>query len=621
VQSVHLTWFTQLDTMEPHPDVLAALIRRKRRHVLSFPPTDLSSAREVAMTGAYVYAPDIWPPLAGAIFLAALGLYGWRRRSVPGALPFAIASLFGTLVLLAMVPEAAAVQPGTKIAWYKIQVIWQLPAATAMTCFVLEYAFPGRWLTRGNVTLLALPPLLLLILTIIDDGRLMWRGLEVAPDDAVVVHLTAVGVIMVTYAVGLILVNAAVLLRLFIHSPQHRWPVVLILFGMIASRGVLLLDITHSPWRIAVDPLVLTVLLPWTMYAIALFGFHILDPLPPARTVAIEQMQEGMVVLDARSRVASLNPAAVRMLSVSAVRARGKTLDELLPAFPDLCARLRDAESSSQGKTSYDAEISLGMEPDVRLCALECSVLEDFRGVSIGHLLMLRDVTEQRRVQAQTLEQQRTLAVLHERERLARELHDSLAQVLAFMNTQGQAVRRLLERGEIAAADEQVGRLVEVAREADIDIRESILGLRVALAEGGLWPALTTYLDQYEQRFGIHTELRRPETFGDEAFAPLVEVQLLRIIQEALANARKHSCAHSVRVTFAARDGFAQVAVQDDGCGFDPGEVFKDSAGRVGLRVMRERAEEIGGALALQSAPGRGTEVVVTVPLMGRWGG
>jgi signal transduction histidine kinase len=262
-------------------------------------------------------------------------------------------------------------------------------------------------------------------------------------------------------------------------------------------------------------------------------------------------------------------------------------------------------------------EISLGTGPHVRLYALNCSALEDFRGQLIGHVLLLRDVTKERRAQAQALEQQRTLSILHERERLARELHDSLAQVLAFVTLQGQGVRSLLSRGEIVEADGLVARLVEVAREADTDIRESILGLRVALAEGGLWSALATYLEQYEKRYRIHTELWRPETLGDGAFEPLVEVQLLRIIQEALTNARKHSRASSVCVTFAAQDGRAQVTVQDDGCGFAPAEVHDDSARGVGLRVMRERADEIGGALVVRSAPGEGTQVVVTVPLRG----
>jgi signal transduction histidine kinase len=572
------------------------------------------------MTGAYVYTPDIWPPLVAAGCLVVLALYCWWRRGIPGALPLAAGSIFAALLLLSIVLEAAAVADVTKIAWYKVQVIWQIPLATAMTCFVLEYTWPGRWLTRRNLILLWLPPLLVLLLVVVDDSRLMWRGLEIAPDGAVLPQLTAVGTIVVAYGLGLPLVSVAALLWLFTRSPQHRWPAVLILGGMITARGLFLLEITHSPWPIGLDPLVLAVLLPWILYTVALFGFHLFDPRPAARTVAIEQMPEGVVILNAHGRVASLNPAAARMLSVSRAVARGKTLPELLPASPDLCAGLTDVADSvaapgPRQKTLYATEISLGTGSDVRLYALELLVLKDFRGLRMGHLLMLRDVTERRRIQAQTVEQQRTLAVVRERERLARELHDSLGQVLAFVNTQGQAARRLLARGEIAAADEHVQRLVEAAREADTDIRESILGLRVALAEQGLWPALATYLDQYERRHGIHTQLRLPETLGDGAFEPLVEVQLLRIIQESLANARKHSRARSACVSFATQDGWARVTVQDDGCGFDPTEGFGDCAAGVGLRVMRERAEEIGGTLEVQSAPGQGTEVIVTAPL------
>jgi signal transduction histidine kinase len=386
---------------------------------------------------------------------------------------------------------------------------------------------------------------------------------------------------------------------------------------MMASRGLFIIEFTHPPWSAGFDPVAAGYLVSRMLFAVALFGFHILDPLPAARMVAIAQMPEGMIALDAHGRVASLNPAAASMLSIPAVHTRGKTLDELLPAFPDLCARLTDAASRTQEKTPHHIEISLGTGPDVRLYALDCSALEDFRGLLIGHLLMLRDVTEQRRAQAQAFEQQRTLAVIRERERLARELHDNLGQVLAFVSTQGQTVRRLLARGEIAAADEHVERLVEAAREAEADIRESILGLRVALTESGLSGALATYLDQYQKRYGIRTELARPEALGDGAFEPLVEVQLLRIIQEALTNARKHSRARSVSVAFAAQDGYARVVVQDDGCGFDQERVLGDSAEHVGLRVMRERAEEIGGTLAVASAPGEGTRVIVTAPLRG----
>ena len=571
------------------------------------------------MTGAYAYTPDIWPPLLGTIFLAVVGLYSWRLSDVPAARLLALDSLFGALWLLGLTFVAAAVAPETKIAWHKFQAIWQLPFATVMTCFTLEYTYPGRWLTRRNLILLSLPSLIAPFLIVFNGSQFTWRRLEITPDGWVMPSYTTLALILMAYGLALVLINVAALLWLFIRSPQHRWPAALMLFGQVAGRVIYLLTIAMPLTPAWPTAIIASVVLPYTMYAIALFGFRIFDPLPAARTVAIGQMQEGMVVLDVRGRVASLNPAAASMLSISAAHTRGKTLPELLSAFPDLCARLTSAATAvaaagPQERTSNVIEFSLGAEPEARHYALDVSLLKDFRGLTIGSLLLLLDVTEQRRAQAQALEQQRTLAVIRERERLARELHDSLGQVLAFVNAQGQTVRRLLARGEIAAADEHVGRLVEVAREADTDIRESILGLRVALTEQGLARALATYMDQYEQRYGIHTELRQPETLGDGTFEPLVEVQLLRIIQEALTNARKHARAGSVCVTFATEDGRAEIAVQDDGCGFDA-EALSTCTGRFGLRVMRERAEEIGGTLIVRSAPGEGTQVIVTAPL------
>ena len=226
-------------------------------------------------------------------------------------------------------------------------------------------------------------------------------------------------------------------------------------------------------------------------------------------------------------------------------------------------------------------------------------------------------MTEQKRAQAQILEQQRSLAKLHEREQLARELHDDLGQVFAFVNVQGQTIHRLLSRGDVATADEYLSRLLEVAREADVDIRESIMGLRATVSEHGLLLTLTHYLAKYEKNYGIQTQLEGSEPFADGVFEPLVEAQLLRILQEALTNVRKHADARSVRIAFVLEDGWARVTVHDDGQGFDPAVPSAEMEEHLGLRVMHERAEEVGGSLSLQSALGQGTDLVVRVPVKG----
>ncbi len=298
------------------------------------------------MPGAYAYTASIWPPLAAAVSLAVLGRYSWRRRSVPAALPLAACALVGALWLLGLAFEAAAVAPATKILWHKFQAAWHMPTAATMTCFALEYVYPGRWLTRRNLGLLALASLMALLLIVLNDAQLMWRSLQVGPDGMVVRSFATPGLILMACGLGLVLVNIAAFLWLFIRSPQHRWPVALMLFAEIASRGLYVLDISQTVSPTFPEPMFAGFLMIWTTYAIALFGFRILDPLPAARATALAQMPEGMVVFDARWRVANLNPAAATMLSISPARARGKTFAELLPAIPDLSARLAGAPAA-----------------------------------------------------------------------------------------------------------------------------------------------------------------------------------------------------------------------------------------------------------------------------------
>ena len=192
------------------------------------------------MAGAYAYTPDIWPPLVAAIFLAAIGLYAWRRRAVPGGKPFVAMSAFSILILLGIAFEAAAVVPATKIAWYEFQFVLLIAGTTPVTCFVLDYAYPGRWLTRRNVFLLSIPPLLCLLMALINDSQLIWRRLEVGADGTVVLTYAPGGTLLVAYGLALFLLYTVIFLRLFIRSPQHRWPVALMLFAQVASRAAFL---------------------------------------------------------------------------------------------------------------------------------------------------------------------------------------------------------------------------------------------------------------------------------------------------------------------------------------------------------------------------------------------
>jgi nitrate/nitrite-specific signal transduction histidine kinase len=209
----------------------------------------------------------------------------------------------------------------------------------------------------------------------------------------------------------------------------------------------------------------------------------------------------------------------------------------------------------------------------------------------------------------------RTLAVESERQALAREMHDSLAQLLAFVNTKAQAVEQYLRNEDIGAARQQMAELSAAAREVYADIREGIAALRVDVAGKTPHELISEYATQFGESTGLHVQL--DWRAGDEELElpPAAEVQLLRIVQEALANVRRHSGAAGVDIRTTTEDGRLSLVVADDGHGFEAEDHARDGRPHFGLQTMAERAKAIGGELSVESAPGEGTRVRVVLPV------
>jgi signal transduction histidine kinase len=150
---------------------------------------------------------------------------------------------------------------------------------------------------------------------------------------------------------------------------------------------------------------------------------------------------------------------------------------------------------------------------------------------------------------------------------------------------------------------------------AEADVRDYLLGAKTTYsADLPFFPALCLYLERFGRQYGVQIGLSVPQQIEAQGLAPAIEVQLMRIIQEALSNVRKHAGAQKVRIEFASTGPLLQVSICDDGRGFDPGDVSRPPD-RYGLQAMRERAEELGGRCRVNSQPGQGAEVIVQVPL------
>jgi signal transduction histidine kinase len=212
----------------------------------------------------------------------------------------------------------------------------------------------------------------------------------------------------------------------------------------------------------------------------------------------------------------------------------------------------------------------------------------------------------------------RELAVIEERERIARELHDGIAQVLGYVNTKSQAVDRFLDLGRVDEARTHLAELAAAARAEYLDVREAILGLRSPIEPGqGLGPAIEAHAQRVAQQSKLRLDVAIAPAARELRLDPHVEAQLYRIVQEALTNVRKHAGADRVRITMDVIDAHLAITIEDDGRGLAASPPAPDVP-HYGLRSMRERAASVGATLEVVERSAGGVRVDVRLDVGGR---
>jgi PAS domain S-box-containing protein len=232
--------------------------------------------------------------------------------------------------------------------------------------------------------------------------------------------------------------------------------------------------------------------------------------------------------------------------------------------------------------------------------------IRDAAGVVVGAVNMLVDLTERKRVE----EDQQLLAEARERNRLAQELHDNVAQALGYLNLKMGLSHDLLKANRLDEVGANLRELKQIINETYSDIRSEIFNLRAGPAqEVEFLGTLRRYLEKYKRFYRLDIQLifEVEESLFD--FPGEVSIALIRTIQEALMNVRKHAQVNWACIRLGQAGNEWRISVEDEGRGFDPSKLALEQGSSYGLKIMRERTEEVGGRLEIESTPGRGTRV------------
>ena len=208
-------------------------------------------------------------------------------------------------------------------------------------------------------------------------------------------------------------------------------------------------------------------------------------------------------------------------------------------------------------------------------------------------------------------EEAKRLSIINERNALAHELHDSLAQTLASLRFQVSMLDEAIDRQGADVTHEDIQQIKSGLNDAYTELRELLAHFRAPINSRGLLPALEDLISNFRKQTGMHVLLQKE--WDSTQLSANSEMQVLRIIQEALANVRKHSAAHTVRVLLRCdKEDNYHILIEDDGIGMDKPAFGGHPGEHLGMSIMKERARYLGGDLRIESETGEGTRVQLT---------
>lgn len=556
------------------------------------------------------YTPFAVPYVISGVITLIVADLAWARRARPGSTAVGLFMIALSAWSLGNAAEHCAVTLSGKMLWTNLQYLGITTVPVAWVAVALGFSGRHEALTKKNIVLLLVVPSIIILLVFTNQYH-SWMFYDVHLDTSGPLPTVAKEYgwafkAWVLYCYLLMLVGLTNITRTVFGLPNpHRGQGVLALVGMSVPSVyniIYLMGLSPIPH---VDLTPVSFSLSGLVAVIAIRRYQLLDISPVALSAVVHGMDSGVAVVGLEGLIVYINPAARDLVRLGARGLTNTRPADLLKCWPEASMALRDT-MGERGDQIIDVQDERGYF-EIRVSPLLSPV-----GSLVGKTLVINDITERVQSNDQRLLDSVSLAAHQERELLARELHDNIGQTLGYLNVRLQAIHERLKLDGAESVESDLIGLVDVVREAYVELREHIVNMRGdASLHFEFRPKLLTLLRGIEQRHGVRVDLAMPADFDEHALGNEAGFQVLRVIQEACTNAVKHGSPRKLAVKFEEVQGLLQVSVKDDGCGFNPARQPRG----MGTGIMRDRAESLGGDLVVLSAPGQGAEVRMCIPL------
>jgi PAS domain S-box-containing protein len=593
------------------------------------------------------------PVVVAAAGSPLLALYGWRRRPAPGAVPFAALMLGVSAWAAAYAVQVWSTELAVKNFWGAAKYLGIVSVPVSFLWFALEYTGRTRWLQMRYLALLSVMPALTILAAWTNDAHgLMWQRVTVGAGALLSARSVRHGAwfwVHTAYAYALLVVTTALLTPLALRgSSLFRGQAVAFLAGLLAPW---LGNVTYLSGMNPVAPLDLT---PFGfaaaggVFAWGLSRFRVLDIVPVARNMVVESMRDAVIVLDLGHRVVELNPAAMGLVGRPASQVLGQPAERVLPRWAEF-------PGVAQGGAEGQCEVMLPSEGGDRHFDVRVSPIRQASGRLTGRLVLMRDITKRKlaehELRAAHAELQQRVEELRRAKDAAELASRAKSQFLANMSheirTPMNGVVGMIELLRATPLTERQGRLVDtVHRSADtlVSIINDILDfgkieagkLELDHREFGLREAVAEVVDLLAPRAqakGLVLTCTMPETMPTRVTGDPVRVR--QVLTNLVGNAVKFTEQGEVTVQLAVVDlevgsALVRFEVRDTGIGIAPAlqhrifDMFAQADGSttrryggtgLGLAIAKQLAELMGGAIGVDSAPGRGSTFWFTARL------